>query len=101
MKNHIRRRHFITLLGGAAAAWPLGARAQQPVQRMRRIGVFVNWTEDDAEESAKGIAFVQALQQLRWTEGRNGGLTTVSPGVAVVAIAPMRPKWPRSHRMSS
>ena len=63
----MRRREFITLLGGAAAAWPLVARAQQP-ERMRRIGVFVGSTTTDRPEIA---AFLQALQQLGWTDGRN------------------------------
>jgi putative tryptophan/tyrosine transport system substrate-binding protein len=63
----MRRRQFITLLGGAAAAWPLTARAQQP-ERMRRIGVFVGSTTTDRPEIA---AFLQALQQLGWTDGRN------------------------------
>jgi len=66
----IRRRDFITLLGSAAAAWPLAARAQQP-QRMRRIGVLMNYASDDAEGQARLAAFHQGLQQLGWTVGRN------------------------------
>jgi putative ABC transport system substrate-binding protein len=66
----IERRHFITLLGGAAAAWPLAASAQQR-EHMRRIGVLVNTAAEDAEGQARLIAFVQGLQQLGWTEGRN------------------------------
>jgi ABC-type uncharacterized transport system substrate-binding protein len=65
----IRRRDFITLLGGAAA-WPLAARAQQP-GGMRRIGVLMNLAVDDPESQARIIAFVQGLQQLGWAEGRN------------------------------
>jgi putative ABC transport system substrate-binding protein len=64
------RREFITLLGGAAAAWPLAARAQQ-VERMRRIGVLVNFTADDAVSQGRLTAFVQGLQELGWTVGRN------------------------------
>jgi putative tryptophan/tyrosine transport system substrate-binding protein len=65
----MRRREFITLLGGAAAAWPLTARAQQ-AERVRRIGVLMNTTEN-AEQLASIAAFQQVLQQLGWTEGRN------------------------------
>src|SRR5262245_4472621 len=66
----MRRREFITLLGGAVAAWPLGARAQQQ-ERVRRIGVLMNLAEDDPEVSARISAFVQRLSQLGWTEGHN------------------------------
>ena len=66
----IPRREFITLLGGAAAAWPLAARAQQR-ERMRRIGVLMNLAADDAEGQARLAAFVQALQGLGWSDGRN------------------------------
>src|SRR5262245_5432607 len=66
----MKRRDFITLLGGAAATWPLAARAQQP-ERMRRIGVLMYWTADDAEGQARLAAFAQALEQLGWSEGRN------------------------------
>jgi putative ABC transport system substrate-binding protein len=65
----IRRREFITLLGGAAS-WPLAARAQQP-QRMRRIGVFANLPEDDPESRFNIAAFAQGLADLGWTVGRN------------------------------
>jgi len=65
----LRRRAFITLLGGAAA-WPLAARAQQG-ERPRRIGVLMYWTADDAEGQARLSAFVQALNQLGWGDGRN------------------------------
>jgi putative ABC transport system substrate-binding protein len=66
----VRRREFITLLGGAAAAWPLAARAQQP-ERMRRIGVLMGWNERDREAQSNLAAFVQELGQLGWTDGRN------------------------------
>jgi putative ABC transport system substrate-binding protein len=68
--SDMRRRKFITLLGGAAAAWPLAARAQQP-ERMRRIGVLTPFPADDAEGHARLTAFAQALQQLGWTVGQN------------------------------
>ena len=66
----MRRREFITLLGGAAAAWPLAARAQQPEQ-MRRIGVLTNLVADDPEAQARVGAFLQGLQELGWAVGRN------------------------------
>jgi putative tryptophan/tyrosine transport system substrate-binding protein len=66
--DRLKRREFITLLSGAAAAWPLVARAQQ-AERMRRIGVHM--TTDDSEAKARFVAFLQGLQQLGWTEGRN------------------------------
>jgi putative ABC transport system substrate-binding protein len=65
----MRRRQFITLLGGAAA-WPLAARAQQP-ERVRRIGVLVYLAAGDAEGQARLAAFTQALSQLGWSEGRD------------------------------
>jgi putative ABC transport system substrate-binding protein len=66
----VTRREFITLLGGAAAAWPLAARAQQP-DRMRRIGVLVPYAESDSEAKARFAAFLQGLQQSGWTDGGN------------------------------
>jgi putative tryptophan/tyrosine transport system substrate-binding protein len=63
------RRQFITLLGGAAA-WPISARAQQR-ERMRRVGVLMNLAVGDPEGEARSAAFLQALQQLGWSDGRN------------------------------
>jgi putative tryptophan/tyrosine transport system substrate-binding protein len=65
----MRRRDFITLLG-TAVAWPVAARAQQREQ-MRRIGVLMNLGSDDAEGQARNAAFLQGLQELGWTVGRN------------------------------
>jgi putative tryptophan/tyrosine transport system substrate-binding protein len=65
----LQRREFILALGGAAT-WPLAARAQQG-ERIRRIGVLMNLAEDDPESQARMSGFVQALQQLGWTDGRN------------------------------
>jgi len=64
------RREFITLLGGAAVAWPTAARAQQP-ERMKRIGVLMGYPESDSEAQTKIAAFQDGLQKLGWTEGRN------------------------------
>jgi putative ABC transport system substrate-binding protein len=66
----IRRREFITLLGGAAAAWPLAARAQQP-GTLPTIGFLYSQPADDPESQARGAAFQQGLQQLGWIVGRN------------------------------
>jgi putative tryptophan/tyrosine transport system substrate-binding protein len=66
----MKRRAFMTLLGGATAAWPLAARAQH-AERMRRIGVLTPFPADDAEGHARLTAFAQALQQSGWTVGQN------------------------------
>jgi len=66
----MRRREFITLLGGTAVAWPRAARAQQP-ERMRRIGVLMGFPESDPEAQSELASFVQELQKLGWAEGRN------------------------------
>jgi putative ABC transport system substrate-binding protein len=66
----VKRREFISLLGGATVAWPLAARAQ-PAERMRRIGVLLPAAADDAEFQARVGAFQQGLALLGWTIGRN------------------------------
>jgi ABC-type uncharacterized transport system substrate-binding protein len=66
----MNRREFITLLGGAAASWPLGARAQQ-AERMRRVGVLVGSAEDESDIRARLAGFRQGLEKLGWSEGRN------------------------------
>ena len=71
----MRRREFITVLGGATAAWPLAARAQQP-ERVRRIGILLATAADDAEFQAWVGAFLQALALLGWTIGRNVRIDT-------------------------
>jgi putative ABC transport system substrate-binding protein len=74
LSRHTRRREFIVLLGGVAA-WPLAARAQQG-ERVRRIGVLMNLAADDPQALSRITAFVQGLQQLGWTEGRNMRIDT-------------------------
>ena len=66
----MKRRDFITLLGSAAAAWPLAARAQQG-ERIRRIGVLMGLSESDPEAQSRIAAFRKTLQDLGWTEARN------------------------------
>jgi putative ABC transport system substrate-binding protein len=79
----MRRRDFIALAGGAAAAWPLAARAQQPYG-IRRIGVLMAIAENDPEGQARVAAFREGLQKLGWTEGRNIRIDTrwATPGDA-------------------
>jgi putative tryptophan/tyrosine transport system substrate-binding protein len=92
----MKRREFMTLLGGAAATWPVTARAQQP-ERMRRIGVLNLQAADDAMAQARHGAFLQGLQQTGWAIGRNVQIETRWAGDAerlrtyaaeLVALAP-------------
>ena len=78
--RHTRRREFITLLGGAAAAWPVAARAQQS-ERVRRIGVFIDLAEGDLEGQARVAALKRGLQDLGWIEGRTCGSNTAGQRV--------------------
>ena len=87
----IRRREFITLLGGAAA-WPLAARAQQG-ERMRRIGVLMAWDENDSVAKTFVSAFTQALADLGWTDGRN-----VRMDLRWAGGERLRRSWPTSDR---
>jgi len=66
----MKRRAFVTLLSGAAAAWPLAARAQQ-AEPLRRVGMQIGYAEEDREVRARVSAFEQALKELGWTSGRN------------------------------
>jgi putative ABC transport system substrate-binding protein len=93
----MKRRELIALLGGAAVAWPLTARAQQP-ERMRRIGVLLPATENDPEFQSRLTAFQQALHELGWIIGSNVRLEIrwATPDIAkvrqqaaeLVALAP-------------
>jgi putative ABC transport system substrate-binding protein len=73
--DRLRRRELITLLGGAAATWPLAARAQQS-DRIRRVGALMTLAADDPEGQARLRAFVQVLRQLGWINGRNVQIDT-------------------------
>jgi putative ABC transport system substrate-binding protein len=84
----LRRRDFITLLGGAAVAWPLAARAQQG-ERVRRVGIFMDLSEQDAEGQTRVTAFRKGLQDLGWTEGRNS--TLAGPRVTPHSCDVMQP----------
>src|SRR6516164_4430242 len=75
MASHIERRKFLATLGGAAAAWPLAARAQLGEQ-MRRIGVLLPAPADDAVYQARMAAFLGGLQQLGWVDGANVRIDT-------------------------
>src|SRR6476661_5940818 len=70
LRMDMRRREFLGVFGGAAAAYPLAVGAQQG-QRMRRLGVLMNLAADDPEAPVRVAAFLQGLQQLGWTDGRN------------------------------
>src|SRR6266566_5085511 len=79
-RDQLKRREFITLLGGAAVAWPLAARAQQPA-RMRRVGILLPAVADDSQFQTFVGAFLQALALLGWTIGRNVRIDTRWSGV--------------------
>ena len=92
----MRRREFITLLGGAAAAaWPLAAQAQQP-ERMRRIGVLLNASSVNSNYQSWFEAFLQALQELGWIDGRNIRIDTRR--ATTKKFAKMRQSWPHSRQ---
>ena len=93
------RREFVALLGGAAAAWPVAVRAQQ-AQRMRRIGVFMNYAEDAPQSQARLASFLEKMQDLGWTPSRNVQSSTAGASPMPTAIAEMRPSWSHSPRMS-
>jgi putative tryptophan/tyrosine transport system substrate-binding protein len=93
----MRRREFISLLGGAAVAWPLAARAQQ-AERVRRVGVLMPFAESDPQSQARVTAFQQGLQELGWTANRNiqfeyrfAGPDPVSMRTHAVTLVALRP----------
>ena len=96
----MRRREFITLLGGAAA-WPLAARAQQ-AERMRRIGVLMARAADDPELQARVAAFLQGLQQSGWTDRpQRADRHSLGRGRCRPTFADTRRNWSRLRRTSS
>ena len=99
MTAKMKRREFITLLSGAAATWPLAARAQQG-ERVRRIGVLMNLASDDAEGQARLTAFAQGLQQFGWTDGRNARIEYRWAVGDAERIRKQAADWLRSHPMS-
>ena len=97
----MRRREFISLLGGAAAAWPLAARAQQR-ERMRRIGVLMPAAADDPVLQARLAAFLQGLQHLGWTDRpQRADRHPLGARPMPTAFADTRRNWSRSRRTSS
>src|SRR5262245_51552818 len=96
----MNRREFITLLGGAAAAWPLAARAQQH-DRVRRIGVLLPYHDRDPEGLANLAAFRKSLQELGWAEGRKFGSIIAGPQATASGLALTRRSSPGWRRTSS
>src|SRR5262245_54763075 len=90
----MQRRNFITLLGGAAAAFPLATRAQQP-NRIERVGVLTASTGVDAQDNVRSLQ--QELQELGWTEGRNirFDLRAVAPMIRMLHAPTRRSLLPR------
>ena len=95
----MKRREFITLLGGAVA-WPIAAHAQ-PGDRVRRIGVLMSFDENDPVWKTRLSAFTQALADLGWTEGRNMRRTFVGPAVTAIGYERSRGSWSACNPTSS
>ena len=101
LSRHTKRREFITLLGGAAAAWPLAARAQQ-AERMRRIGVLCLQPRTMRNVRPASAAFLQGLQQLGWTDRpQRADRHSLGRGRCRPTFADTRRNWSRSRRTSS
>ena len=96
----IRRRDFLTLLGGTAAAWPLAARSQQG-DRMRRIGVLMPGDENDPESNRRLSAFARALAGLGWTVGRNVRMDLRWAALTPVGCERSRRSWSACNPISS
>jgi putative ABC transport system substrate-binding protein len=82
----VKRREFITLLGGAAAVWPVGVRAQDQSEPFRRVGVLMAYWENDAEAQKYVSVFQDALKEFGWAEGRNLSMTLHWAGPELAAI---------------
>jgi putative ABC transport system substrate-binding protein len=96
----MKRRTFIALLGGAAASWPLAARAQQG-DRVRRIGVLMPGDENDPEYKRRYSAFTLALADLGWTDGRNVRMDLRWAGADAVGYERSRRSWSAFNPTSS
>src|SRR5262245_10683620 len=92
----MKRREFITLLGGSAA-WPLAARAQQG-ERMRRVGLLMNTTSEESEAQSHVAAFQQGMQENGWSVGRNLRVDLRWGAVTLTSRAATRRSWRRFHR---
>jgi putative ABC transport system substrate-binding protein len=92
----MNRRKFIAALG-SAAAWPMAVSAQQR-ERMRRIGVLLNYAADDPETPSRLAAFLSRLQELGWTVGRNRSTIDLTPAILLL-IENMRRNWWRWRPM--
>jgi hypothetical protein len=88
----MRRREFITVLGGAAAVWPLAGWAQ-PSSRMRRIGVLMYLASDDADAQSRNAAFLQGLQELGWTVGQTSAWNTAGALAILIPSACTKAQW--------
>jgi putative tryptophan/tyrosine transport system substrate-binding protein len=94
----MKRRDFIALFGGVAAAWPLAARAQQS-ERVRRIGVLpAGYAETDREGQARVAAFLDTFQKLGWIDGRNVRIDYRWPGADPDRAKAFAQNWSVPHR---
>ena len=94
----MRRREFITLLGGAAAAWPLAAHAQQP-DRMQRIGMLIGSAEDDPEMKSRLASFGRGLSDADGRRAAMSALTLALRRVALNVMGRSRKNWSISDPM--
>ena len=94
----MKRCELITLLGGAAAMWPLAARAQQSPARVRRIAVLMNLSADDPEGQARLAAFLLGLQEAGWAVGRNAQIDIRWARLMRSKYAIRRLTWSRAPR---
>jgi len=97
----IRRREFMTLLGGAAAAWPMAARAQQ-AERVRRVMVWIGGSSNDTSSQQRDVTFRDAMRGLGWIDGRNIKIEVRFPTTTrSTKTAPPLPSSSLSIRMRS
>lgn len=94
--GQLKRREFITVLGGAAAVWPLSARAQEG-ERVRHVGVLMGTADTDADQNRMVAVFTRALSELGWKEGPTSILTIAGLPATQLVYRPMR----RSSRVSA